>query len=76
VIVNGVEQASPAERAGVQAGDVLVDFAARAVHGIDELHRLLTDAPVGTAAALGVVRRGERHALVIVPAEAPLPSFN
>jgi S1-C subfamily serine protease len=76
VIVNGIEKASPAERAGLEPGDVLVDLGGRTVHGIDELHRLLTEAPVGVALEATVVRRSERRTVTILPAEAPMRSFN
>ncbi|HEY0799106.1 MAG TPA: trypsin-like peptidase domain-containing protein [Candidatus Baltobacteraceae bacterium] len=76
VIVNGVEKASPAQVAGVEVGDVLVDLGGRTIHGIDELHRLLTEAPVGIAAHLGIVRASEKRSLAIVPAEAAQPSLN
>jgi S1-C subfamily serine protease len=76
VIVNGVEKASPAEQAGVEPGDVLIELAGRTVHGIDELHRLLTEAPVGVIASLGIIRRSEKRALTIVPAEAPTRILN
>lgn len=76
VIVNGVEKASPAEQAGVEPGDVLIGLAGRAVHGIDELHRLLTEAPVGVIAPLEVIRRSEKRTLTIVPAEAPTRILN
>ncbi|HTV74167.1 MAG TPA: trypsin-like peptidase domain-containing protein [Candidatus Acidoferrales bacterium] len=76
VIVNSVEKASPAQLAGVEPGDVLIELGGRTVQGIDELHRLLTEAPVGVATNLTLVRRSERHNLSILPAEAPVRSFN
>ncbi len=40
--VTAVSAGSPAARAGLQAGDIIVDFAGVPVAGADDLHRLLT----------------------------------
>ena len=46
-------------------------FAGEAVAGIDDLHRLLTDARVGIRAGLAVLRRADRLELSIRPEETP-----
>jgi S1-C subfamily serine protease len=71
VVVISVDGSSPAERAGLRAGDVIVSFAGAKVEGVDDLHRLLTDARVGVSGALTVLRYTERLALEVVPEEAP-----
>ncbi len=70
MLVIGVVAGSPASRAGVEEGDVVVGFRGRLVSGVDELHRLLTEDGVGVEAALEVIREGERVALRVVPGEA------
>ena len=52
ILVLSVEPDSPAQRAGVHPGDVLVGYAGRPVAGIDDLHRLLVEEQVGRAAPL------------------------
>src|SRR5882672_9373873 len=66
ILVLSVEPHSPAQRAGVCPGDVLVGYAGRTVGGIDDLHRLLVEEQVGTAAPLLVIRGGEVLTLAIV----------
>ncbi|HEX6502152.1 MAG TPA: trypsin-like peptidase domain-containing protein [Terriglobales bacterium] len=70
VMVNSVESGSPAERASVRDGDILVALNGKAIGGIDALHRLLADLPTGVPANLVVLRGIERVALTIVPAES------
>ena len=52
ILVLSVEPNSPAQRAGVHPGDVLVGYAGRTVAGIDDLHRLLVEEQVGIPAPL------------------------
>lgn len=70
VLVASVEDNSPAARAGLMTGDVVLSFADSAVSGIDDLHRLLTEERIGTPAPVIVLRRGERRHLTIVPVES------
>ena len=70
VLVASVEDNSPAARAGLMTGDVVLSFADSAVSGIDDLHRLLTEERIGTPSPMIVLRRGERRRLTIVPVES------
>lgn len=70
VVVLGVEQRSPAQKAGLREGDVIVALDEKPVAGVDDLHRLLTDAHVGARCAMTVIRHTERLALAIFPEEA------
>jgi S1-C subfamily serine protease len=71
VRVASMEPQSPAERAGLRQGDVIVAFGAGPVSGIDDLQRLLTDDCVGVRSQMLVIRGTEKIALEIVPAESP-----
>ncbi len=66
-----VEPGTPAERAGLQDGDLIVAIEGRTIRGVDDLHRFLTEWPVGTPAALTVIRRQRRLELAVVSVEAP-----
>jgi S1-C subfamily serine protease len=70
VVVVGVEPNSPARKAGLREGDVIVALDGTSVAGVDDLHRLLTDAQVGASSLLTVIRYTERLTLPIVPEEA------
>ena len=74
VLVTGVESKSPAEGAGVKAGDIIVGFDGQPVAGIDDLHRLLSADRIGTPTTLVVLRGAERLELPIASVEsAPVP---
>jgi S1-C subfamily serine protease len=70
VMVVGVANGSPAQKAGLQEGDVIIAFAGQPVAGVDDLHRVLTDAHVGVRSPLAILRRTERLELSIVPQES------
>jgi len=69
-MVLAVEENSPAKRAGLRQGDILVALDAQAVAGVDDLHRLLTELRVGASCELTVLRWTEKLQLKIVPEEA------
>src|ERR1700731_2158608 len=69
-LVLGIEDRSPARTAGVREGDMIVALDDKPVAGVDDLHRLLTDAQVGARCALTVIRHTERLILPIFPEEA------
>jgi S1-C subfamily serine protease len=69
VIVASVANGSPAQRAGLREGDLIIALDGKPVAGVDDLHRLLTDARVGTSCVLTVLRWTERLELRVVPEE-------
>lgn len=71
VLVLSVEPGSPAEKAGLKDGDVLVSFAGAAIATVDDLHRVLSGPRVGVAAPLVVLRNSERLVLDVAPAVMP-----
>ncbi len=71
ILVVSVEDGSPAQRARLAEGDVIVRYGEHPVAGIDDLHRLLIDEAVGIRSILAVLRGAELVTLEIVPAESP-----
>ena len=71
VLVVSVEKASPAKRAGLREGDVIVAFNERPIGTIHELHKVLVSEQIGVLAKLLVIRHTEKLELSIMPAESP-----
>jgi S1-C subfamily serine protease len=70
-LVISVEPGSPAARADLREGDIIVRFGEHWVGGVDDLHRILTEEQVGVGAPMTVLRGVQKVALTVVPHEAP-----
>src|SRR5262245_11417459 len=69
VLVMGIEAGSPAQKAELLEGDVVVEFDDQKIEGIDDLHRLLTEDRIGRRTTIEVLRGDERRVLDITPRE-------
>lgn len=71
MLVVGVEPNSPANRAGIREGDIVVEFNGQPIASIDDLHKQLTGARVKVRSPLTVIRHTEKLLMEIVPQESP-----
>src|SRR5262252_2064160 len=71
ILIVSFEESSPARKAGLREGDLIIAFDGQSVAGIDQLHRLLTGERAGQSLPVEVIRRTERLTLQIVPEEVP-----
>ena len=69
VLVAGIEPGSPATRAGLREGDVIVAFGGDPVSGIDDLHRQLVAKVIGIPSSITLIRHTEKLDLVVTPEE-------
>jgi serine protease Do len=69
MVVN-MEPDSPAARAGVREGDVLVEADGRPIPDIDALQKLMTDERVGMTFPLVLIRRTEKLTLEVTAVES------
>lgn len=67
--VRGVEAGAPAEKAGVEAGDIITKFDGKAIDKSSDLPRLVGNTKPGTKSSLTVFRRGAYKDLSVVIAE-------
>jgi len=72
VLVLNVESGSPAAKAGLREGDIMIRFKGRSLAGIDELQRQLAGPEIGAESTVEIVRHSFRLELTITPAEAPV----
>jgi S1-C subfamily serine protease len=69
VMIASVEPGSPAERAGLAAGDIILTLDAMAVTGADDLIRLLAGDKIGRTVEVNTLRNGEQRRVTLVPSE-------
>ena len=70
VVVMSVTEGGPARKAGVRNLDMIIALDGKPVAGVDDLHRLLTDARVGVSSTLTILRNTDKLQVKIVPQEA------
>ena len=68
-LVRGVEQGSPAEKAGLEPGDIITKFDGKAIEKSTDLPRLVGNVKPGTKSVVTVFRRGASKDLSVVVAE-------
>ena len=68
-LVRGIEAGSPADKAGVEAGDIITKFEGKVVEKSSDLPRMVGATKPGTRSALTVFRRGGYKELTVTIAE-------
>src|SRR5881396_3427045 len=63
ILVVSFEDNSPARKAGLLTGDIIVGLNDHPIAGIDNLHKLLTEDRIGRKSSLIVIRRTEKLSL-------------
>jgi S1-C subfamily serine protease len=71
IAVAAVTEGSPAAKAGLQAGDLILELAGQALSNSGALHRALRPVVPGASVVLRVVRAGASLTVEIVTREAP-----
>jgi S1-C subfamily serine protease len=69
VLVASVDKESPAKRAGLREGDVIVAFNGSPIASIHELHKMLAGEQIGVEAKIVITRHTEKLELSILPEE-------
>ena len=68
-LVRGVESGAPAEKAGIEAGDIITKFEGKSIDNSSDLPRMVGNVKPGTKAAITVFRRGAVKDLSVTIAE-------
>lgn len=76
VAVETVSKDSPAERAGLQSGDVIIKFNGEEVTGVSKLLRLINETAPDHTAKITVLRNGGESELTATMAKREMPMFS
>ena len=68
-LVRGVESGAPAEKAGIEAGDIITKFDGKMIEKSSDLPRMVGNVKPGTRAVVTVFRRGASKDLTVTIAE-------
>ncbi len=68
-LVRGVESGAPAEKAGIEAGDIITKFDGKQIEKSSDLPRLVGNVKPGTKSVVTVFRRGTSRDFTVVVAE-------
>jgi S1-C subfamily serine protease len=71
VEVVAVEPGAPADQAGIETDDLIVSLGDHEVTSVDDLHKLLTQLPVGVPSAVVILRGDRRLQRFVLPEEYP-----
>ena len=72
VLILGVQQNSPAARAGLQPGDVITTLAGRSIESAETVQQIVQETDIGEPLALVLDRYGQRLELTLSPAALPV----
>ena len=70
VLVVSIERNSPAERAGLRQGDLIIGFNGQPIGSVHNLHKVLVGEQIDVSASLTVIRHTEKLEMPILPAES------
>ncbi len=70
-VVNAVEKSGPAEKAGVEPGDVILRFDGKAVTSSSDLPRIVGSTKPGTKVTMQIWRKGTTRDLTVSVGETP-----
>jgi S1-C subfamily serine protease len=73
VVVVSVEADTPAARAGVAAGDVILALDQEPITGVDDLVRVLNGSRIGQSTRLKLLRHGNMREVTVTPIERRSP---
>jgi Do/DeqQ family serine protease len=74
-LINRVMPGTPAERAGMRRGDILLTYNGREVRGVRELQLLVASTPIGSEVPVEILRNGTKLTLTVAPAARETESF-
>jgi len=74
-LIDHVSEESPAERAGLKEGDVIVEFTGKTINDASDLRRFVRRSAPGTSATVVVMRGDAKKSFQVTVGKAPRESF-
>jgi len=74
--VTRVDEGTPAAKAGIKAGDVILEYNGQPVQGTEELIRLVRETPLGRQVKVDLWRNGAPLSVNVTVEEGALPNFD
>jgi serine protease Do len=71
VIVGSVAAGSPASRAGIRKGDIIIEINGKPLKDAGQLQEFIREAEVGTRVKLTLIRNGQRRTVTVTLEEMP-----
>ena len=71
LLVKEVSKDSPADRAGLKPGDIILTAGGREIMENIDLPRFIASTPIGGAAVLGIYRNGREHTVKVIVGSMP-----
>lgn len=75
VLVQSVEEESPAAKAGFRKGDIVTEFDGERVRSVRQFTRLVTETPAGRTVPAAVLRDGQRVTVNVTPRDGGAFNF-
>src|SRR5512143_2417886 len=70
-LVSGVMKGSPAEKAGIKQGDVILEYNGKTVEDTGHLRNMVSQTPIGSKVKVSIMRQKKTVELEVVVAELP-----
>ena len=67
VVIESVDEDSPASKAGLKTGDIVTEFDGERVRSVRQFTRLVSETPEGRTVATVVMRDGQRVTVNVTP---------
>jgi S1-C subfamily serine protease len=69
LLVMTVEKNSPAEKADIKSGDIIIGFNTKTISGIDDLQKNLTEEFLNKNTVITLIRNGRKISITVIPQE-------